>query len=101
MSQSNLQPSTSTNLVDLGDMKFDNRFVQELPGDPETHNGSRQVSNACYTRVDPTPVKAPRLLAWAEPVGEMYIPKKYNTASTLTATVKPGSNTVPFELTSR
>ena len=71
MSQSNLQPSTSTNLVDLGDMKFDNRFVQELPGDPETHNGSRQVSNACYTRVDPTPVKAPRLLAWAEPVGEM------------------------------
>ena len=57
--------------MSLGDLKFDNRFVRELPGDPETHNGSRQVSNACYTRVDPTPVKAPRLLAWAEPVGEM------------------------------
>ena len=64
MSQSNLQRSVPIDkLVSLGDLKFDNRFVRELPGDPETHNGSRQVSNACYTRVDPTPVKAPRLLA--------------------------------------
>ena len=52
-------------------MKFDNRFVRGLPGDPETGNGSRQVSNACYTHVEPTPVKAPRLLARADPVGEM------------------------------
>ena len=29
------------------------------------------MRNACYTRVDPTPVRAPRLLAWADPVGEM------------------------------
>ena len=81
MSQSNLQPSASTNLVELGDMKFDNRFVRGLPGDPETHNGSRQVSNACYTRVDPTPVKAPRLLAWADPVGEMLGIARPNSAT--------------------
>jgi len=71
MSQSNIQPSASRNVVELGDVKFDNRFVRGLPGDPETHNVSRQVSNACYTHVEPTPVKAPRLLAWADPVGEM------------------------------
>lgn len=37
-----------------------------------------------------------------EPVGEMYIPAKYNTATTLTAEVKPSAtNDVPFELTSK
>lgn len=58
-------------LVDLCDTQFDNSFVRELPGDPETHNISRAVRNASYTRVDPTPVRAPRLLAWADPVGEL------------------------------
>jgi uncharacterized protein YdiU (UPF0061 family) len=72
MTQSNLQPSDPIPaLAGLGDVKFDHRFVRELPGDPETRNGPRQVRNACYTCVEPTPVKAPRLLAWAEPVGEL------------------------------
>ncbi len=34
-----------------------------------------------------------------EPVGEMYIPKKYNAATTLKANVEAKSNTIPFELT--
>lgn len=59
-------------LVDLCDAQFDNSFVRELPGDPVIHNVPRAVRNACYTQVDPTPVRgAPRLLAWAEPVGEL------------------------------
>ncbi|MDN5936255.1 MAG: YdiU family protein [Nitrosospira sp.] len=45
--------------------------MRELPGDPVTHNVPRAVRNACYTRVDPTSVRAPRLLAWADPVGEL------------------------------
>ncbi|MEK7842914.1 MAG: protein adenylyltransferase SelO family protein, partial [Pseudomonadota bacterium] len=53
------------------DAQFDNSFVRALPGDAETHNVPRAVRNACYTRVDPTPVRAPRLLAWAQPVGEL------------------------------
>lgn len=61
----------SPGLIDLCDMQFDDSFVRELPGDPETHNIPRAVRNACYTRVDPTPVRAPRLLAWADPVGEL------------------------------
>lgn len=34
-----------------------------------------------------------------QPVGEMYIPEKYNAKTTLTAEVKAGSNDIPFALT--
>jgi uncharacterized protein YdiU (UPF0061 family) len=61
----------SAKLVDLCDASFDDSFVRELPGDPLLHNVSRAVRNACYTRVNPTPVASPRLLGWAEAVGEM------------------------------
>ena len=44
-------------------LRFDNAFVRELPGDPETGPRLRQVEGALYSRVDPTPVAAPRLLA--------------------------------------
>lgn len=37
-----------------------------------------------------------------QPVGEMYIPAKYNSESTLEAEVKSaGENTIPFDLTSK
>jgi len=58
-------------LVDLCELSFDNSFVRELPGDPVLENVPRAVRNACYTRVDPTPVPAPRLLGWADAVGAM------------------------------
>jgi uncharacterized protein YdiU (UPF0061 family) len=65
-------PRASTlSLVDLCELRFDNSFVRELPGDPLLRNVPRAVRNACYTRVDPTPVLAPQLLAWSDPVGEM------------------------------
>ncbi|MCB5184644.1 YdiU family protein [Methylobacillus gramineus] len=47
-------------------LTFDNRFLQELPGDPDTSNQLRQVFNACWSRVMPTPVAAPTLLAYSE-----------------------------------
>jgi len=58
-------------LVDLTAARFENSFVRELPGDPESRNVPRAVRNACYTRVEPTPVTAPRLLAWSDAAGEM------------------------------
>jgi uncharacterized protein YdiU (UPF0061 family) len=61
----------SSRLVDLCDLSFEASFVRELPGDPLLHNVSRAVRDACYTRVNPTPVAAPKLLGWAEAVGEM------------------------------
>ena len=44
-------------------LQFDNAFLRELPGDPEAGPRMRQVEGALYSRVDPTPVAAPRLLA--------------------------------------
>ena len=56
--------------VDLCELAFENSFVRELPADPVLANVPRQVREACYTRVDPTPVRAPRLLAWSDAMGE-------------------------------
>ena len=57
-------------LVDLAEARFENTFVGELPGDPVLTNSRRHVRNASYTRVAPTPVRAPRLLAWSDALGE-------------------------------
>jgi serine/tyrosine/threonine adenylyltransferase len=46
-------------------LHFDNRFLRELPGDAETNNFTRQVKSAVWSRVVPTPVAAPRLLAYS------------------------------------
>lgn len=50
---------------------FDNRFVSELPGDPEEGARRRQVHGACWSPVLPTPVAQPRLLAWSEEVATL------------------------------
>ena len=44
-------------------LAFDNAFVRELPGDPESGPRRRQVHGAAYSRVQPLPVPAPRLVA--------------------------------------
>ena len=47
----------------LDALHFDDSFVRELPGDPEEENFRRQVRGAMYSRVAPTPVSAPKLIA--------------------------------------
>src|SRR5690606_26160315 len=42
---------------------FDDRFVRELPADLDETNVPRFVERACYTLVDPTPVRSPALVA--------------------------------------
>ena len=49
----------------LEELRFDNRFAADLPADPEADNFRRQVSGACYSRVQPQAVAAPRLIAWS------------------------------------
>ena len=44
---------------------FDNRFITDLPADPVSGPGVREVRDALYSRVAPTPVADPRLLAWS------------------------------------
>lgn len=45
-------------------IEFDNSFLRDLPGDPEAGPRVREVF-AAWSRVDPTPVADPRLLAWS------------------------------------
>ncbi len=49
-------------------LNFDNRFLAELPGDPDPSPRTRQVLGAAYSRVQPTPVAAPELLAYSTEV---------------------------------
>jgi len=55
-------PQTSPPFPDL---TFDNRFTRELPADPIETNSRRQVAKACFSRVRPQPVSAPRLVAFS------------------------------------
>jgi uncharacterized protein YdiU (UPF0061 family) len=48
---------------------FDNRFLAELPGDPDTGPGIRQVE-AAWSRVRPTPVAAPQLVAYSREMAD-------------------------------
>jgi len=57
--------------LELHRLRFEDTFVRALPGDEVTVNVPRRVRNACYTRVDPTPVASPRLLAWAPGTGRL------------------------------
>ena len=63
--------SAVTGAVALDALRFDNAFVRELPGDPDPVNQRRQVSGACYSRVAPTPVRAPQLVAYSPEVAAL------------------------------
>jgi uncharacterized protein YdiU (UPF0061 family) len=63
--------SSSDSLSSLDQLHFDNRFVQQLPADPELKNFPRQVTDACYSWVEPTPVRAPQLVAWAQEAADL------------------------------
>jgi len=45
---------------------FGNSFVEELRGELGAVNRPRQVPGCCYSAVDPTAVRDPRLLAWSD-----------------------------------
>ena len=49
-------------------LTFDDRFVRELPADPSEANVPRAVRGACFTRVAPTAVRAPKLVHFAREV---------------------------------
>lgn len=55
----------------LAGLRFDNRFVAELPADPELENHRRQVNSACYSRVMPRRVEKPQLVAYASEVAAL------------------------------
>jgi uncharacterized protein YdiU (UPF0061 family) len=60
-----------SSITHLDDLHFDNRFVGELPADTESANYPRQVDKACYSRVLPTPVVKPELVAYSREVAAL------------------------------
>ena len=52
-------------------LQFDNSFVRDLPADPQEGPARRQVHGALYSRVKPTPVVAPRLIAYSAEVAAL------------------------------
>ena len=55
----------------LESLAFTNRFTRGLPADTEERNTRRQVRGACFSRVKPTPVARPELVAHAREVAEL------------------------------
>jgi serine/tyrosine/threonine adenylyltransferase len=82
-------------LADLCDLRFENTFAGDLPGDRSTVNVPRLVQGACYTRVDPTPVPAPRLLGWSEAMARTLGIARPQTPETPAVQVLAGNRVLP------
>ena len=75
-------------------LRFDNRFIRELPGDPEPSNQRREV-RAAYSRVQPTPVAAPRLVAYSREMAQALGFSPDDIASSAFAEVFAGNRPLP------
>jgi uncharacterized protein YdiU (UPF0061 family) len=53
----------ATEPAPISQLRYRDHFVRALPGDPSTDNRPRPVLGACYSRVEPTAVPEPKLLA--------------------------------------
>lgn len=51
-------------------LRFSNRFTNELPADPVEGKHNREVRQACYSVVPPTPTSSPTLIAFASEVAD-------------------------------
>jgi uncharacterized protein YdiU (UPF0061 family) len=58
-------------MTSLTGLRFDDSFQRELPADPERSSQRRPVLGACFSRVRPTAVSAPRLLAYSREVAAL------------------------------
>ena len=79
-------------LKTLDELIFDNRFTRELPADPESENYRRQVLGACFSRVQPTKVVKPTLLAYSQEMAEELELSKKSCDSQQFADVFSGNN---------
>jgi uncharacterized protein YdiU (UPF0061 family) len=76
----------------LDSLIFDNRFVQELPADPEPNNYRRQVSDACYSRILPTTVSSPKLVAHSREAAGLLNLSEESCESSLFTEIFAGNN---------
>lgn len=76
-------------------LRFDNRFVNELPGDPEQGLRRREVRGALWSAAMPTPVAMPRLLAHSPEVAALLGLSEADVASPGFAQVFGGNALLP------
>ncbi|MGN6328557.1 MAG: protein adenylyltransferase SelO [Rhodanobacter sp.] len=76
-------------------LRFDNAFVRELPADPERGARLRQVDGALYSLVEPTPVAAPRLLAYSAETASLLGIRRTDIATLAFARVFGGNALLP------
>ncbi len=81
--------------VDLSEARYDDRFVRALPADPVDRNVPRQVRDACYTAVMPTPVAAPKLLGWSDHVASTLGLARPASVQTLAVDILGGNGIAP------
>jgi len=62
---------------------FDHRLTDQLSADVDTSNTRRQVFEACYSWVEPTPTAKPKLLIYASEVAELLGLSELDCASDL------------------
>ena len=79
----------------LGALRFDNRFVRELPADPVRENARRQVAGACYSLVSPVQVSRPDLVACSREAAELLDLSEEACASPEFLEVFSGNGIVP------
>jgi hypothetical protein len=64
-----IETETEAQLRPLEQATFQNSFVEEMKGEASMNKNPRQVPGYHYSRVDPTPVADPHLLAWSDDMG--------------------------------
>lgn len=74
---------------------FDNTFLAGLPGDADTGPRRREVRHALWSRMAPTPVAAPRTLAWSREMAETLGLSAAEVASETFAQVFAGNALLP------
>ena len=79
----------------LESLRFDNRFIAELPADPIQDNYRRAVEGACYSRVKPAVVAQPKLVAYAHEVAAQLDLTSATCESALFAAVFAGNQLLP------
>jgi serine/tyrosine/threonine adenylyltransferase len=79
----------------LAALHFDNRFIRDLPADPNTENRRRQVPGACYSLVNPTPVTAPQRVAYSQEVAGLLGLSAEACASDMFTQVFTGNRLLP------
>ena len=79
----------------LIDLPWESRFVEQLPGDPETRNFTRPVRNVCYSEVRPTPVARPAAARVGRPTSRPSWASREPAAGRRRVARTAGGNRVP------